>query len=246
MVDKNDVVGQNDMVGQNDVVGHINVVGQNDMVVHDNVEHRKGQPQGIAPTIKTIGDIVGTFKPKIIKYPAPKIMKITRDILLLFFLIPYSAYGQQTKNRFETKFGYGYYQGFNIGLNYFYAKNLKVGFGLGSHLTLPPFENEQHFNIQLENTLFFGKRNIQSVGGWYFNQQLMYWEQGESNDRWKIMSLGLNIGKTISITKRIGLDLEFGPAYNLVLSIKKDPSVETSGWMWPILYNGRVQLTYKF
>lgn len=166
--------------------------------------------------------------------------------ILFIILISHSVYGQENRNRFETKFGYGYYQGFNIGLNYFYTKNLKLGLGLGSYFNVPPLENENHFNIQVENTLFFGKLNKQNVGAWYFNQQLMYWEQGQCDDRWKIMSLGLNIGKTITITKRIGLDLEFGPAFNLVVDIKRDPLVEESGWMWPILYNGRVQLTYKF
>ena len=166
--------------------------------------------------------------------------------IFLILLISYSVYGQEKKNRFETTLGYGYYQGFNIGLNYFYTENLKVGFGLGSHLNLPPLDKEKHFNIQIENTLFFGNPNKQNVGAWYFNQQLMYWEQGQSDNRWKIMSLGLNIGKTISITKRIGLDLEFGPAFNIVVDIKRDPLVEEYGWMWPILYNYRAQLTYKF
>jgi hypothetical protein len=167
-------------------------------------------------------------------------------LIFLVILVSHSVYGQEYRKRFETKFGYGYYQGFNIGLNYFYTKNLKIGFGLGSHFNLPPLENEKHFNIQVENTLFFGKLNKQNVGAWYFNQQLMYWEQGLSDNRWKIMSLGLNIGRTISITKRIGMELELGPAFNLVADIKRDSEVEQSGWMWPILYNFRAQLTYKF
>lgn len=174
-------------------------------------------------------------------------MKETTKILLFFIvLISHSAFGQENENRFETKFGYGYYQGFNIGLNYFYTDKLKVGLSVGSHLNLPPLENENHFNIQIENTLYFGQLTKQNIGGWYFNQQLMYWEQGQSNDRWKIVSLGLNIGRTIPITERLGLDLELGPACNMVVDIERDPIVEKSGWMWPILYNGRVQLTYKF
>ena len=174
-------------------------------------------------------------------------MKETTKIFLLFaVLISHSAFGQENENRFETKIGYGYYQGFNIGLNYFYTDRLKVGMGVGSHLNLPPLENENHFNIHIENTLYFGKLTKQNIGGWYFNQQLMYWEQGQSNDRWKIVSLGLNIGRTIPITKRFGLDLELGPAFNMVADIERDPLVEKTGWMWPILYNGRVQFTYKF
>lgn len=167
-------------------------------------------------------------------------------VLVLIILIPVSGYGQVNKNRFETKCGYGYYQGFNVGLNYFYTENLKCGLGLGSHLNLSPFENQNHFNIQLENTLFFGNLNKHNIRAWYFNQQLMYWEQGRIDERWKIMSLGLNIGRTISITKRIGLALELGPALNWVVDIKRDPLDPAVGWMWPVLPNGRAQLTYKF
>lgn len=165
--------------------------------------------------------------------------------LFLILLISNSVYGQEKQKRFETTLGYGYYQGFNIGFNFFYAKNLKVGLSLGSHLNLPPFENEKHFNIQLENTLFFGRINKQNAGSWFCNQQLMYQEQGHSDDRWEIMSLGLNIGKSISITKSIGFGLEIGSTINIVVDNKKDPLVEKSGWMWPVQYNGRIQLTYK-
>lgn len=172
--------------------------------------------------------------------------KLTTNLLFVFILIANSSFGQVKINQFETKIGYGYYQGFNLGLNYFYTEKLKIGLGIGSHLNLPPLESENHFNIQVENTLYFGQLTKQNIGGWYFNQQLMYWEQGQSNDRWKIVSLGLNIGRTIPITEKLGLDFELGPAFNLVVDIKRDPLIEDSGWMWPVFYNGRVQLTYKF
>jgi hypothetical protein len=172
--------------------------------------------------------------------------KHTKYILLFGIIFSNSAFGQEYGIRVETKIGYGYYQGFNIGLNYFYSEKLKVGLGIGSYLGLHPFENEKHFNVQIENTLYFGQPTRQNIGGWYFNQQLMYWEQGQSNDRWKIISLGLNIGRTIPITEKFGLDLEIGPAFNMVVDIERDPLVEESGWMWPVLYNGRAQLTYKF
>lgn len=172
-------------------------------------------------------------------------MKETTKILLFFaVLISHSAFGQENENRFETKIGYGYYQGFNIGLNYFYTEKLKIGLGVGSHLELPPATNEKHFNIQIENTLYFGQLTKQNIGRWYFNQQLMYWEHGERVFRWKVLSLGLNIGRTIPITNKLGIDLEIGPAFNMVVDVERD--VDRTGWMWPILYNGRFQLTYKF
>ncbi len=172
--------------------------------------------------------------------------KYIKYLKIFVFLLSNSAFGQESENRFESKIVYGYYQGINLGFNYFYAERLKVGLGIGSHLNLPPLKNHDHFNIQIEHTLYFGQLTKQNISGWYFNQQLMYWEQGKSNDRWKILSLGLNVGRTIPITEKLGLDLELGPAFNRVVDIKRDPLNENSGWMWPILYNGRVQLTYKF
>ncbi len=171
--------------------------------------------------------------------------KYFQCFLVLLIFCSSSVLGQENRGSFETKIGYGYYPGFNIGLNYFYTEKLKVGLGIGSHLGMAPLKDENHFNLQVENTLHFGKLTKQNVGGWYFNQQLMYWEQGESNNRWKIISLGLNLGRTIPITKKLGLDLEVGSAFNMVVDIDRDPLTERVGWSYPILYNFRVLLTYK-
>ena len=77
-------------------------------------------------------------------------------VYLLFFMILFSnpVLGQKDKSSLEVKIGYGYYQGFNIGLNYFYTDRLKLGLGVGSHLNLPPLENENHFNIFIKTKKF--------------------------------------------------------------------------------------------
>ncbi len=184
------------------------------------------------------------FEIRMILCPSRPLKKPATYLFFLAILLSCSVFGQK-ENRFETKLGYGYYQGFNLGLNYYYSDQIKIGLGIGSHLNMPPLENENHFNTQIENTLYFGKLTKQNVGGWYSNQQLMYWEQGHPNDRWKIVSLGLNIGRTIPITEKFGLDLEIGPAFNLVIGRDREALMETNGWMWPVLYNYRAQLTYK-
>ena len=157
-----------------------------------------------------------------------------------------SASGQINENRIEAKCGYGFYQGFNLGLNYYYQENLDIGVGLGTHFNLPPLESENHFNISIENNLHFGKLNKQELKPWLFNQQIMYWEQGPSYDRWRILSLGLNIGRKFPINKKTGFSIDIGPAFNLLVDVKRDPFVEPGGWMWPILYNGRFQFYYNF
>lgn len=174
-------------------------------------------------------------------------MKLLRYTLLWFILLaaPFT-YGQINHGRYEAKIGYGYYQGFNLGINYFYKENLNLGVGVGTHFKLPPLETPNHFNVFIENNLYFGGKNILDIKTWIFNQQLMYWEQGPGSDRWRIISLGFNIGVTFAITKKLGIVLEMGPAFNWVIDIDRDPLENETGWMWPILYNGRAQIAYIF
>ncbi|MFC2112665.1 hypothetical protein ACFLTA_05295 [Bacteroidota bacterium] len=156
------------------------------------------------------------------------------------------TFGQENDIKYEAKFGYGFYQGFNIGINYFYCKNLDAGIGVGTHFNLPPLESPNHFNISIENNLHFGSISKQGIKACIFNQQLMYWEQGPSSDRWRILSLGLNIGRIFALKEKLGLSLEIGPAFNLVVDVKRDPHTPDSGWIWPVLYNGRAQVIYLF
>jgi len=145
----------------------------------------------------------------------------------------------------RIRIGYGLYQGFNISANYFYKDNLNVGIGIGSHFGLPPIEDDRHFNVILEHNLHFGGVNKQNIKSWVFSQQLMYWEQG-SNETWRILSPSITVGRLFALSKRIGLLFEVGPAFNLVLDVKREPNTEYSGWMWPVLYNGRIQVVYLF
>jgi hypothetical protein len=171
---------------------------------------------------------------------------LLKTMFLILLQIPLQSHCQKNNNKFLLKLGYGYYQGINTGLNYFYEENRNLGIGFGSYFSLPPLENEKHFNILIENNILFGKHNKQEIKPWIFNQQLMYWEQGSPANRWKTVSLGLHIGRSIAFKKNLGLALEGGMALNLFSRVKRDPDIEPTGWMWPVLYNWRAQFYYLF
>jgi hypothetical protein len=173
-------------------------------------------------------------------------MARTLNIVLISALvcIPTLLYGQ--KNTLNFRAGYGYYQGIHIGANYFYAENLNLGIGIGSHFGLPPLEDDDHYNLILENNLHFGNLTRFNKKPWIFGQQIMYWVQGSSSVRWKILSFSPTIGREFAVSKNIGLAFEVGPAFNLVVDVDRNPTDEITGWMWPVLYNGRVQLKYNF
>ncbi len=57
-----EIVGATLVVAQNDVNIQNDVVAQNVVVAQNGNGNKQGQPQGIAPTGKTIGDMVGAFE----------------------------------------------------------------------------------------------------------------------------------------------------------------------------------------
>jgi hypothetical protein len=62
VVAQNDVETKNGHTAQNDVETQNGHTAQNDVETKNDVETQNGQPQGIAPTSKTIGNMVGAFQ----------------------------------------------------------------------------------------------------------------------------------------------------------------------------------------
>ena len=166
-----------------------------------------------------------------------------RILVFIAFLVAFPVIIIGQKNTVSLDAGYGYYQGFHLCVDYFYKENSSIGLGLGSHFGLDPFKNETHYNISLENSLHFGQRYKYVLKPWIFGQQIMYWIEGLESETWRIVTFSLTFGRAFAISNKLGLALEIGPTFNLVIDV--DPYY-TSGWMWPILYNYRMQITYNF
>jgi len=128
--------------------------------------------------------------------------------------------------------------------NYNYRDNLNLGIGIGSHFCNEPLKNRRHYNITLENNLQFGKQTRYNMKPWIFGQQFMYWIQASDTNTAKILSVSPTIGVLISISKNLGISCEVGPAFNLVVKTEREPATPETGWMWPVLYNWRVQMIY--
>jgi len=95
-----------------------------------------------------------------------------RVLIVILLGISINSFGQ--KNAVSLRTGYGQYQGFHIGANYFYAENINLGIGVGSHFGLPPLENKDHINITFENNFHFGRKKRFNTKPWIFGQQFMY------------------------------------------------------------------------
>jgi hypothetical protein len=58
----------------------------------------------------------------------------------------------------------------------------------------------------------------------------MYWVQGTGSVTWRILTLSPTIG----------------PAFNLVVDVDREPNVEITGWIWPVLPDCYIQLSCIF
>lgn len=170
---------------------------------------------------------------------------LKRFLVILLVSLPALLFAQ--KHSISASGGYGYYEGFHLFAAYQYTENLSLGIGAGSHFGLAPLQDDRHYNIWIENRLHFGSPARLAVKPWIFGQQFMYWIQGSGPLTWQILSFSPTIGRMFGLTGSLGLAVEIGPALNWVMDVEREsPTDEISGWMWPVLPNGRVQLVYFF
>jgi hypothetical protein len=150
------------------------------------------------------------------------------------------------KNTFLISSGYGQYQGFSLGVGYFYSENTNLAISLGSHLGLSPFENREHLNITLENDFHFGNKNRSGTKPWFFGQQVMYWINNSETVRWKIVSIAPTIGRVFAITDKVGISFEIAPVLNFMVDVERDPTDPIVTTILPLFYNYRAQIAYMF
>ncbi|MEA3476798.1 MAG: hypothetical protein U9R60_01355 [Bacteroidota bacterium] len=173
-------------------------------------------------------------------------MELSKSRVLITILLCMPLYSIGQKSTVSLKTGYGYYQGFHIGANYFYAENIDLGVSIGSHFGLSPLNNEDHINITLENNFHFGEKNKFYTKPWIFGQQIMYWTHCSETITYKIATISPTIGRVIAITNRLGIELEIGPTFNLEIDIEREPTDPITSTLQPVYYNYIAQLIYIF
>lgn len=161
-----------------------------------------------------------------------------------FLILPQILTGQ--KNEKFIGLGWGYFQGIHINANYFYTENMSIGFGAGSHFGLRPLQDEKQYSLSIENRFHFGTPYENRMKPWVFGQQLIYWTQNPGDQIWRIVSLAPSFGINLAFSKHLLLFFDVGPSLNLVVDVDRLPTEELGGWMWPIYFNARGQLIYKF
>ncbi|MFW5878138.1 MAG: hypothetical protein ACOCUP_03380 [bacterium] len=170
----------------------------------------------------------------------------TKILIFIFIFLPVITFGQRKTASISLKSGYGYYQGIHLGAGYFYDKDYNIGISIGSDFGLPSLSYATLYNISIENTIHFGWRQKFISKPWIFGQQAMYWVEGYDPVKWRILSASMTMGRVFGITHNLGIAFEAGPAYNMIIDVVGAPDGMVESWMWPVMFNGRVQLVYSF
>lgn len=166
-------------------------------------------------------------------------------VILILTLIPNSGFGQSNDN-FHLKLGVGIYEGYHISANYFYAKDLNIGFGVGSFSLLNSTENDKHLNIAIENNFHFGTQNSFNSKPWYFNLRAMYWRYENVGYLRKMIVITPSLGRIIGLSEHIGIGIELGPARNYVLDVEIKSPAPDPGMIYDVWLNARAQLIISF
>ncbi len=171
-------------------------------------------------------------------------------IILFTLLINSEAFSQHRKNhlpysKFEVKFGFGFEQGFNLGLNYYYLKNANFGVGIGSHF--PPREKAHHFLLNAENNfhIVLTKRRVYELSI-LLNHQVMVWRYSEPDFSHDAVTLGLNSGLRYAAPSGFGVMLEVGPSITYTLKFHKVESSTISPNTNTISSNFRLLFFHRF
>jgi hypothetical protein len=166
--------------------------------------------------------------------------------LILFFLIFLMC--QTIKAQLLSKFnffgGYGFYEGINLGSEYFFdSKKQSISLSMG-------FDNFTKKNQENMSVLFSYNLSIfrnykvdPDKFKWHLNSKAVLWQLEDEYYLWRVVSIIPSINRIFYIYKNLKLSLDAGPSFNIVLYNKRKTYKEV-GWPYHVMPDYRLLLIF--
>lgn len=150
----------------------------------------------------------------------------------------------QNDNKPGLSFGYGYYETFTIGVNYYLKPEHKIGIGAGSSFMI---NNEMYYSVYIEDNIavFRFKKSNTNNYKWFLTNKILYWDMKDSFYRWNVLSLSPAITRSFTINNNINLTADLGPLFTIVLESYRK-TYEALGWPYHVMPNVRLLFNYRF
>jgi hypothetical protein len=166
-----------------------------------------------------------------------------RFILLIIIIFQFGEIVncQKTSN-FSFFLGYGYFEGYNIGSEYYFnseKQSISLSFGYDRLM------NQENIAMTFcYNYAIFGSfKNDLNELKWHLNNKIVLWQLEDEYYLWRAVSLIPAVNRRFSLSGNLKMSFDFGPAFNIVLYNKRKTYKEV-GWPYHVMPDFRILFIY--
>ena len=165
-------------------------------------------------------------------------------ILLLFFNLKARDSYSQTPQRFEFFAGYGYYEGLNLGGEfYFLSGKRSVSGSFGYDVFHQNGQESYALSIAFNQAVFQSITNSKDEFKWRLNNKILYTRIEDDYYLWRILSLIPSLNRRMLINDKIKISVDLGPSFNIVLTNFRKTYREV-GWPYHVMPDLRVLIIF--
>lgn len=160
-------------------------------------------------------------------------------ILIIFISLNQSGIAQG-QSKFDFFLGYGYYQGYNIGSEYFLNPDKNsVSLSIGIDKLAKRNQESGSLTLGYNFPIFKKLKNDSEEFSWHMNNNLILWQLEDDYYLWRAISLLPSVNRKFIIYRNLKMSFDFGPSFNIVL-LNKRKTYREVGWPYHVMPNFRI------
>jgi len=150
----------------------------------------------------------------------------------------------QNLSRFDYFFGYGFYEGLNIGSEYFFKSyKQSISTSIGYDKFIDKKQESFALTIGYNFAIFRKHKNDSNAYKWHINNNVVLWQLEDDYYIWKAISLIPSINRKFILCRNLSLSFDIGPSFNIVLYNKRKTYKEV-GWPYHVMPDFRILLIF--
>ncbi len=156
-----------------------------------------------------------------------------------FFVLSHILFAQETP-KLDFFLGYGFYDGFTIGSEYYFREQMHSISLSGGYENL--FRKEQEtFSLAFDYSFAILKnsRNQLNNYNWHIDNRIVAWQLEDEFYLFRAVSVIPSVKRSIVLFNKITVSLDVGPSFNIILYNKRK-TFEEVGWPYHIMPNFRL------
>lgn len=158
-------------------------------------------------------------------------------VLLLFLNQSITA---QLSSKFEFFAGYGYYEGYNLGNEYYFKSGLRsLSLSAGYDHSFIKQQESVSMELGYNRVIYKYHKNKLEQYKWHLSNRAVLWQLEDKYYVWRAVTLIPSLQRRFIVNKKLCLSFDVGPAFNIVIYDKRK-TYEGVGWPYHVMPNFRI------